>query len=290
MEARPEEEIPLLEHEEIGEDNQGYEETSFIEEQRQDTLDWDSYTGNDPVLFENINLNNDPEEFIRQKTKATRVFFYKLFDEQYDPKFGDTQKQLFNRLDIKTTGINGEAMLLFDGNLVVCFEKGKGYFKEEGSPKYERLEELVKRCNEEFSETPMGKFRDYAKTMCIEYTPDKLIKEYNKRVARRQIRIEKGGNVTISIKWDDEPRLERFKTFVRKNLFLISGAAIAIASAITAVILVMRQSLKRTAKDLSDRVKKAVVKVEVTEVKKEQTGHHSRQQQSYWTSSLKTCY
>ena len=70
-------------------------------------------------------------------------------------------------------------------------------------------------------------------------------------MARKQIVIN-GNNVRINIKWDDRLRLDRFKTFVRKNLFLISGLLITIASANTAVVLVMRQSLKRTAKRWSN--------------------------------------
>ena len=131
--------------------------------------------------------------------------------------------------------------------MVAGFEKGRGYVKQEGSLQYERFETLVRECNEEFSNAPMGKFKNYLEREGIDYLPDKLIKEFKKRVARKQIVIN-GDDVTFNIKWDDKLRLDGFKTFLRKNPFLISGVLITIASAITAVVLVMRQSLKRTAK------------------------------------------
>ena len=54
-----------------------------------------------------------------------------------------------------------ETMLLFDGNLVARFEKGRGFVRQEGTLQYERFWSLVKECDKEFSKTPMDKFRDY---------------------------------------------------------------------------------------------------------------------------------
>ena len=96
----------------------------------------------------------------------------------------------------------------------------------------------------------MGKFSEYLDRKGIEYLPDKLIKEF-RRVARKEIVID-GDNVTFRIKWDYKLSLDRFKTFVRKNLFLISGILIAVASAVTAVVLVIKQSLKGTARRWSN--------------------------------------
>ena len=50
---------------------------------------------------------------------------------------------------------------------------------------------------------------------------------------------------------NDLTRLERFKQWARRNLLGLSGLAIVVTSAITAVILVTRQALKKTAKDMS---------------------------------------
>ena len=109
---RPEEDIPLLERDETEEDNEGYVETSFIGQERQEQLDWDDYNGPEAVSFEELDLKGDPQKFLEQKRKVTRIFLFKLFDEQYDPRFGDKQKELFNRVELKTTSVNGETMLL----------------------------------------------------------------------------------------------------------------------------------------------------------------------------------
>ena len=107
---RPEEEIPLLERDETGEDNEGYEHTSFIEQERE--LDWDDYIGPKAVSFEELDLKGDPQKFLEQKKKVTRIFLFKLFDKQYDPRFGDKQKELFNRLELKKLPLTSGGMMV----------------------------------------------------------------------------------------------------------------------------------------------------------------------------------
>ena len=66
------------------------------------------------------------DDQLRGIEKAKRIFLYKLFDKQLGPSYGDKCKNLFGRLELKTTGINGEDMLLFDGDIVARKKKGEG--------------------------------------------------------------------------------------------------------------------------------------------------------------------
>ena len=78
--------------------------------------------------------------------------------------------------------------------------------------------------------------------------PKALEKGYKKRVARREIAFDEDNEPIFLLKDSDETRLLRFRQFARKYLFLFAGVAIAVASALTAIILVTRQALRKTAK------------------------------------------
>ena len=66
---RPEEETPLLERQGPEEDNKGFQETSFIQQERQDQFDWDEIHSSNPVMFEEVDMRNDPQKFLEQKGK-----------------------------------------------------------------------------------------------------------------------------------------------------------------------------------------------------------------------------
>ena len=159
-------------------------------------------------------------------------------------------KSSFNRLELKTTGANGEDMLLLDGEIVARKRKGEGYQRELGSFQLSRFEALVKEAVDEYDATPLGKFeRELEDKFGIEdMVPKALEKEYKKRVARREIAFDEDNQPIFLLKDNDETRLLRFRQFARKYLFLFAGVAITIARALTAVILVTRQALRKTAK------------------------------------------
>ena len=79
-------------------------------------------------------------------------------------------------------------------------------------------------------------------------TPKALEKEYKKRVAKREIAFDNTDEPIFLLKDSDETKLLRFQQFARKYFFFFGGVAIAVASALTGVILVTRQALKKTAK------------------------------------------
>ena len=190
------------------------------------------------------------EDQLQNIEKSKRIFLYKLFDKQLSPSYGEKCKILFNRLELKTTGVNGKDMLLFDGEVVARKRKGGGYQRELGSFQLSRFEALLKEAVDEYDTTPLGKFeREMEDKFGIEdMTPKALEKEYKRRVARQEIAFDEDGEPIFLLKDSDETRLLKFRQFARRNLFLFAGVAIAIASAITAAILVTRQALRRMAK------------------------------------------
>ena len=145
---------------------------------------------------------------------------------------------------------NDEVWLLFDGDIVARKRKGQGYERELGSFPLSRFEITVQEATQEHDATPLGKFeREMEDKFGIQdMLPERLEEEYRKRVARREIAFDQDGQPIFMLREDDNTRLLRFRQFARKYLFLLSGIAITIASAITAVILVMRQALRKTAK------------------------------------------
>ena len=140
-------------------------------------------------------------------------------------------------------------MLLFDGNLVAIKKKGEGYQENLGSSQLGRFKIVLEEAISEHDASPLGKFeKELEEKFGIQdMTPKALEKEY-KRVARREIGFDQDGEPVFKLNENDETRLLRFRQFACKYLFLFSGVAIAIASAITAAFLVTRQALKRIAK------------------------------------------
>ena len=116
-----EENIPLEERNEWQEDEEGY----FLET---------SFGGTDEPFFDDP--DDEPQSLIfdpwsevpadaqlKGIEKAKRIFLYKIFDKQLSPSYSEN---LFNHLELKTTGVNGEDMLLFDGEIVARKKKRKG--------------------------------------------------------------------------------------------------------------------------------------------------------------------
>ena len=143
--------------------------------------------------------------------KAKRIFLYKIFDKQLSPSYSEKCKNLFNRLELKTTGVNGEDMLLFDGEIVARKKKGEGYQRELGSFRLSRFEALVKEAVDEYDATRLGRFEvELENKFGIEdMVPKALEKEYKKRIAR----------YIFLLKDSDETRLLKFQQFARKYLF-----------------------------------------------------------------------
>ena len=121
-----------------------------------------------------------------------------------------------------------------------------------GSFQLSRFEIAVQEAVQEHNATPLGKFeRELEDKFGIQdLVPRALEKEYNKRVARREIRFDQHGQPVFTLKDNDETRLLSFRQFARRNFFLFAGVAIAIASAVTAAILVTRQALRKAGKRL----------------------------------------
>ena len=142
-----EENIPLEEKNKWGEDEEGYFlKTSF-------------YPNDEPQSLISDPWSEVPAETqLRGIEKAKRIFLYKLFDKQLAPSYGDKCKNLFNRLELKTTGVNGEDMLLFDGDVVARKRKGQGYERELGSFQLSRFEATMQDAIQEHDATPLGKF------------------------------------------------------------------------------------------------------------------------------------
>ena len=224
-----EENIPLEEKNEWEEDEEGY----FLET---------SFGGRHEPFYDDP--NDEPQSLIfypwsevpaetqlKEIEKAKRIFLYKIFDKQLSPSYSDKCKNLFNRLELKTTGVNGEDMLLFDGEIVARKKKGEGYQRELGSFQLSRFEALFKEAVDEYDTTPLGKFE----------------RELEDKFGIEEM-VPKDGEPIFLLRDSDETRLLRFRQFARKYLFLFAGVAIAVASALTAIILVTRQALKKTAK------------------------------------------
>ena len=85
-------------------------------------------------------------------------------------------------------------------------------------------------------------------------TPEQLEREFKRRVARKEVtRDEQTGKITFRLRTDDRTNLLLFKQFAKRYLFLFSGVAIVIASALTAVIIVTRQAIRDTGKSFKSK-------------------------------------
>ena len=118
--------------------------------------------------------------------KSKRIFLYKLYDKQLSPSYGGKCKILFNRLELQTTGVNGEDILLFDGNVITRRKKGEGYQTELGSLQLSRFQAFLREAVDEYDETNLGKFERAMEDMfgIEDMIPKALEKEYRRRVAK----------------------------------------------------------------------------------------------------------
>ena len=249
-----EEEFPLEERSKYEEEeNDEYFETSFGEEPFFDDPSEELH----PLIFDP--LSKEPlENQLKGIEKAKRIFLYKLFDKQLSPSYGEKCKNLFSRLELKTSGPNGQDQLLFDGDVAARKSKGQGYEKELSSFQLSRFEATVQEAIQEHDSTSLGKFEmELEKKFNIQdLTPEALRKEYNRRVTKREIAFDgTSGEPIFLLKDGDETRLLKFRQFARRNLFLFAGVAIALASAITAVILVTRRAVRDTGSKFKTRDK-----------------------------------
>ena len=112
---------------------------------------------------------------------------------------------------------------------------------------------LTKEAQDEFDYTPFGRYRNYLERTGL--VPKDIIRSTlidlfeDERRNRSSARYNKKDvALNIELTENDLTWLEHFKKFVRNNLFLLSGVAITVASAITAIILTTRQALKKGAK------------------------------------------
>ena len=150
-----EEEFPLEEKNEREDEEEGYFETFF--------------GGNEEPFFDDPSqelrslifdpLSEEPvENQLKGMEKAKRIFLFKLFDKQLSPSYGEKCKNLFSRLELKTSGPNGQDQLFFDGDVVARERKGQGYEKELGSFQLSRFEATVQEAVREHDATSLGKF------------------------------------------------------------------------------------------------------------------------------------
>ena len=98
------------------------------------------------------------EDQLKRIDRSKRIFLYKLYDKQLSSSYGQKCKELFNRLELRTTGVNGEDMLLFDGNLVAIKKKGEGYQENLGSSQLDRFKIALEEAISEHDASPLGKF------------------------------------------------------------------------------------------------------------------------------------
>ena len=134
-----------------------------------------------------------------------------------------------------------------------------------------KFQDAVNKCLEEFDKTPLGVFknkleekqglfnvdRDTLQQMYdlqIEIDQNKLlgldkIKELDNQEEEYSDNRRKIWKKTLidveNLKVNDLVRLEKFKRWAKKNLFVLSGVAIAVAGAIRAIVMVTRSALRK---------------------------------------------
>ena len=182
---------------------------------------------------------------------------FKVFDTFFDPRFGHKSTKLLNRLTLITEGDSGIITeVRYDGQKVTGLVDGKYVMTIRPSHKF------VKDANnarQEFDATQLGQYDRYLEKQGLQDTPpDTLIRLYREHMEiNPEARFRNCEAVGDVYNLNGNIRLEKFKRWARKNVFLLSGLAIAIASAITAVILVTRQVLKKGAK-MAKETKKVI--------------------------------
>ena len=222
-------------------------ETSFINPEGDEM---EQYNGVGPLTLRAIEGDETSEHLeLRKKvlTKVKSIIFYRIFKESFDPEFGDKMSELFRKMDLITDENNEVLEIRFEGSVVGWHSDGEGYTISDEDPSRDsavsRFRRLASEAQSEFEETDLGKYRIWLEDQGIEdTTPGDL---------KRLFAFERR-----NFSENDLTRLERFKQFARRNLFFLSGLAIVIASAITAVILTARQGLRRASKSVRKGDKK----------------------------------
>ena len=246
-------------------------------EEEEGELEWDEETDTfatpttepyEEELWSNRGSGEPSErERIRQSVRDSQAALIVLFEGEYNPSYGPDSRYLFDNTKVifsdgvieGVTFIGKKVAEVRDGRLV--FSKPSAYLK--------RFKDTAMKAQDEFESTPLSMFRQTIEedggvkdiplrelreiaNLQVEiedsFLPEvngETTKERMKRVMRRVFRRPR-------LSENDLLRLERFKRWARRNLFLLSGIAIVVASALTAVILVLKGSLRATSKKLKE--------------------------------------
>ena len=145
--------------------------------------------------------------------------------------------------DPETRKISG---IQFKGKQVIITRGASAIF----NPKVDISEfQKAAEAQEEFDNTPLGRFKNQLEDEQGLFDIDRKTLQgmyENQQLLNPEVRYNNGDErVELpDLSANDLVRLEKFKQWARKSLFILSGVAIAVASAITAVVLVMRSTLK----------------------------------------------
>ena len=169
--------------------------------------------------------------------------------------------ELFRKRDLITDENDEVLEVRFEGSLVGWHSDGEGYTLSDEDPSRDsavsRFKQLTSEAQSEFEETDLGKYRLWSEDRGIEgTTPGDLKHLFAFKRRNKPIAHFDGKYVSLNFSENDLSRLEKFNQFARRNLFFLSGLAIVIVSAITAVILTARQGLWGASKSVKKGDKK----------------------------------
>ena len=248
------------------------------EEEQEGQLEWDESTDSfrtpttepyeDELWSSGAHTGPTERERIRQSVRDNQAVLNVLFEGEYNPSYGPESRYLFD--NTKVLFVDGKIEgVTFIGKKVAEVKDGKLVFAKP-SAYLTRFQDAAMRAEDEFEATPLAMFhqtmeeeeggvediplvelRDIARLQLeIE---DSFLPEVNGETrAQRTKRVMERVFRRPRLSENDLLRLERFKSWARRNLFLISGIAIVVASALTAVILVIKGSLRAGSKKLKE--------------------------------------
>ena len=201
-------------------------------------------------LFRDNPLGDEPtvRQKIEQESRDKLVALSVIFDDSFDPT-SESAKYLLDNIAVEKGPENEQfKRVLFIGQEVV-FRDVKPYFSQL-SRKLQLFKSKANDAMQEFDQSESGQFNQLVEIeeSLLPRVEGETKRQHAKRVLRNLLKRPK-------LDENEMLRLQSFKEWAKRNLFVLSGVAIAIASAITAVILVMKRALRSSSKVFKKQTK-----------------------------------
>ena len=200
--------------------------------------------------------------------EAKQEILYKLFGQVFDRSFGDEQTFFLNKtkLIIEDIGPNHFVKYLeYEGERVASYEGGRYEF----SGNYSKFAQDALASQDAFSETPMGRYRDYLvdEEGLIHITPERLRELYDfRRTEESWVKFRRTGlfdelEGEIDLKTFGPSSLERFEKFkkmVRIRVPIISTGVILLATLVFGLVFGLRAVAQNVTKSVAKNKHKMV--------------------------------